>query len=195
MERILGFCFMGLAVYLLSLLPEERRIAALAALALLAPAVWIWGRSGASVRPALFKAATAVLCALALWIGLREPAPPAHWAAFNSQNFEAALGKKPLLLMFTADWCPNCKLLEHAVYTDERLREMRSRYGLELIRVDLTRENAPGTALLRALGSVSIPFAALFPTGPEASAPLVLRDMYSGTQLDEALARTFAPAP
>ena len=196
MERILGFCFMGLAVYLLSLLPEERRIAALAALALFAPAAWVWGRlSCASARPVLFKAVATALCVLALWVGLREPAPPAHWEPFVPQNFEAALGKKPLLLMFTADWCPNCEVLEHAVYTEARLRDMQSRYGLGLIRVDMTRENAQATSLLRSLGSAAIPFAALFPTGPDASAPLVLRDMYSGAQLEEALRQSFDPAP
>ena len=89
---------------------------------------------------------------------------------------------------FTADWCPSCKVLERTVLTPERLDALADRYGLRLVRVDLTRPDPDGEALLRALGSVSIPVTAIFPRGFLAKSPLVLRDLYTIRQLEAALA-------
>ena len=101
------------------------------------------------------------------------------------------LGKKPMLLEFTADWCPNCKFLEATVLTDERLRRWKARYGMELVRVDLTAPNAFATRLCEALGSKSIPVTALFPAGDNARRPVVLRDVYSVDDLEHALDAAF----
>lgn len=101
------------------------------------------------------------------------------------------MGKKPMLLEFTADWCPNCKFMEATVLTDERLRAWQARYGMELIRVDLTNANAYAVRLLEALGSKSIPLTALFPAGDGASSPLVLRDVYGVQSLEKAMNETF----
>jgi thiol:disulfide interchange protein DsbD len=68
----------------------------------------------------------------------------------------------------------------------------QKRYDARFIRADLTRENAPALALLRALGSSSIPFVAFFPAGAKAYAPLVLRDIYTTRQFEAALERSFA---
>ncbi len=193
LERLLGFFLMGLTVYLISLLPADRRMPALASLALIAPAAWIWGNYGA---PASGRARAAALCAagalfaVALFAGLRQSPPPAYWEEFAPREFRAALGREPLLLSFTADWCPNCKALELAVLTEERLAELRRLYGLRFIRVDLTREDESRLSLLRALGGSAIPFTAIFPAGADSGRPLVLRDLYSGGQLEEAARQT-----
>ena len=39
------------------------------------------------------------------------------------------MGKKPMLLEFTADCCPNCKFMEATVLTDEPARPGALRYG------------------------------------------------------------------
>ena len=81
----------------------------------------------------------------------------------------------------------NCKFMEATVLTDERLRAWQARYGMELIRVDLTNANAYAVRLLEALGSKSIPLTALFPEGDGASSPLVLRDVYGVQSLEKAM--------
>jgi thiol:disulfide interchange protein DsbD len=68
----------------------------------------------------------------------------------------------------------------------------QKRYGTRFVRVDLTRENIPALALLRARGRSSIPFVAFFPAGEKAHTPLVLRDMYTPRQFEEALEHSFA---
>jgi thiol:disulfide interchange protein DsbD len=197
LERLVGFFLMGLTVYLIFLLPEERRMPALASLPLIALAVWIWGAyCGPGVfarRRRILGGMTLGLLAAAVLLGLHATAAGrAEWEDFTSREFRALLGKQPQVLVFTADWCPNCKVLEYAVLGAKQVNAWQKRYGARFVRVDLTRENAPALALLRALGSSSIPFAAFFPAGEAARTPLVLRDMYTSRQFGEALERGFA---
>lgn len=190
MERIVGFLLMGTTLYLLSVLPESLRLSALAVLLLAAFAAWIWGLwGGLAASPARRLLAGLVAVALiagGMWWSL-QPAPAAAWTAFSPQRFWAALGKEALLVEFTADWCPSCKVLERTVLTPERLNALAARYDLRLVRADLTRPDPDAEALLRAVGSVSIPVTAIFPKGFLAHSPLVLRDLYTARQLEAAL--------
>ena len=199
MERLVGFFLLGTALYLLSILPETFRLSVLTALLVVALAAWVWGRWGgfdATFRRRLFARGLAFcLAGSAIWWSLLPPPPPPAWIAFAPDTFRTAVGNVPLLVEFTADWCPSCKALERAVLTPARLGVLQSRYGLKLIKVDLTRPDPEAEALLRALGSVSIPVTALFPAGPDAATPLVLRDLYTPSALEAAAQKAFATEP
>lgn len=194
-EHIVGFFLLGTALYLLSILPVEKHMQVLSVLLLVSLCAWLWGRYCGMGAP-LFRrrlagiAGILLLCAAVVWI-LRPVAPLPQWREFSPEYFTAQLGKKPMLLEFTADWCPNCKFMEATVLTDERLRAWQARYGMELVRVDLTSANAYAVRLLEALGSKSIPLTALFPSGDGASSPLVLRDVYGVQTLEQAMGDTF----
>ena len=97
------------------------------------------------------------------------------------------------MVEFTADWCPSCKFLEQTVLTPKRLHAITERYGLRLIKVDLTRPDPEAQALLRAIGSVSNPRSRPFsPRASSQTAPIVLRDLYTASQLEDTLA-TLSP--
>lgn len=190
-ERIVGFMLMGTALYLLSVLPVERHMQVLTVLLVLSFCAWLWGQYCGITAPPLRRKIMSVigvglLVASVFWV-LRPVAPLPQWRQFTPEAFEANLGKKPMLLEFTANWCPNCKFMEATVLTDERMRKLQARYGMELVRVDLTNANAYAVRLLDALGSKSIPLTALFPAGDYANQPLVLRDVYSAHTLEQAL--------
>lgn len=201
-EHLLGFLLLATALYLLSILPVEKHMQVLSVLLVVALGAWLWGRYCSLSAPPLRRrilsvAGCVLLCLAVVWV-LRPVTPLPQWRDFSPEYFAANLGKKPLLLEFTADWCPNCKFLEATVLTGERLREWQARHGMELVRVDLTRPNAYAVRLLEMLGSKSIPLTALFPAGDMAEKPLVLRDLYSVEDLERALAVTFPeriPAP
>lgn len=195
-ERFLGFCLLGTALYLLSILPVAKHMQVLMVLLLVSLGAWLWGQFCGPAAPVLRRRLVGMLC-LGILIGgvvwvLRPVSPLPHWREFSSEAFVAELGKKPLLLEFTADYCPNCKFLEATVLTDERLRSLRARYGMELVRVDLTDPDAFAMRLLDALGSRSIPLTALFPAGEGARNPVVLRDVYTAGQLEDAAERAFS---
>ena len=196
MERLVGFFLMGTAIYLLSILPESQRLPALVTLLVCALAAWIWGHWGglrASGPQKLFTGALALLMVGgSIWWSVRPAPEPAPWEAFQADTFRSLLKKEPLLVEFTADWCPSCKFLEQTVLTPKRLHAIAERYGLRLIEVDLTRPDPEAQALLRAIGSVSIPVTAIFPKGLLSHSPLVLRDLYTAGQLEDALS-TLSP--
>ena len=194
-ERVVGFFLMGTALYLLSILPVEKHMQVLSVLLVVALCAWLWGQYCSISAPPLRRRVVGLAClglllASFVWV-LRPVAPLPQWRDFNPQTFEATLGKKPLLLEFTADWCPNCKFMEATVLTDERLRRLQALYGMELVRVDLTNANAYAVRLLEALGSKSIPLTALFPAGDMSTSPLVLRDVYGSESLEQAMRDAF----
>ena len=198
MERLVGFFLMGTAIYLLSILPESQRLAALVTLLVCALAAWMWAAMGglrASGRQKLFTGALALLmvCGSIWWSVQPAPEPPAPWETFRADTFRSLLKKEPPTVGFTADWRPSCEFLEQTVLTPPNAcTPSRNATGLRLIKVDLTRPDPEAQALLRAIGSVSIPVTAIFPKGLLSNSPIVLRDLYTASQLEDALA-TLSP--
>lgn len=194
-ENCLGFLLLATALYLLYILPEERRIQILCVVLLAAFCAWLWGAfcgiNASHLRRRLCGAGGVLLLTLAVCWALRPEAPAPDWRPFSPQIFAHELGRRPMLVEFTADWCPNCKFLEASVLTDKNVTFWQKKYGLELIRVDLTRSNPFAERLLAQLGSRSIPLTALFPRGERARKPLVLRDVYGSETLRQAMGEAF----
>lgn len=194
-ERLLGFFLLGTALYLLSIIPVEKHVHVLSVLLLAALGAWLWRQFCGLDAPILRRRLSAVIAIFSLiaaifWL-LRPVAPLPLWQDFTPENFKAQFGKRPMLVEFTADWCPNCKFLESTVLHGERMRRWQERYGFSMVRVDLTQTNAWAVRLLDSLGSKSIPVTALFPAGEDAENPLVLRDVYGVDMLEGALENAF----
>jgi len=75
--------------------------------------------------------------ALALF---HTPGAEPHWLPYTPEAFENRLGKKNLVVDFTADWCPTCKFLERTVLTPPRLAQWAQSHDTEFIQVDLTNQ-------------------------------------------------------
>lgn len=195
LEQLVGFFLMGTAVYLLTILPDAWLMPALVTLLAVAFAAWIWGRWGgldaSPRRRTVVRLAAPALVAVAVWLSFAPSAPPARWEPFEPATFRAMLGREPLIVDFTADWCPNCKLLEQTTLSSAAVSEWARRHGARLIRVDLTAESPEAQALLRSLGSSSIPVVALFPKGLLSASPVVLRDLFTTGQMEQALLEAF----
>jgi thiol:disulfide interchange protein DsbD len=196
LEQLLGFLLMGSVVYISTLLPEHWVGPFLYNLLAVAAAAWLWGsighlNAGRKRRIAAKLAACALLLLSVTW-GLHAAAPDRGWENFDPERFSAALGKEPMLLDFTADWCPSCKALEYATLSPGRMEDLRKRYNVRTIKVDLTRDAEAGNALLKALRGNSIPLIALFPAGEKAGRPVVLRDLVTPGQLGEAVQSVFS---
>ena len=195
LEQLLGFFLMGSVAYLATLLPAEWIPAFLFNLLAVALAAWLWGQIGhlraSRLRRALSRVVAVAVVTLAVWWGAASIHPDPTWEPFDPETFTASLGKEFLLLEFTADWCPSCKAIEHTTLTKKRMADLRKKYNVRTIRVDLTRDDGAGKELLKALNSTSIPVLALFPKGESAKQPLVLRDLVTPKQLKEAASRAY----
>ncbi|MGD8915653.1 MAG: thioredoxin family protein, partial [Syntrophobacterales bacterium] len=91
---------------------------------------------------------------------------------------EAARENRWVVVDFTADWCPNCILVERTALRNQHVVETFRKHNVLLLKADLTRENPPAKRLLENMGSRSIPFLALFPPGEHFWQPFFLRDIY-----------------
>jgi thiol:disulfide interchange protein DsbD len=197
LERIMAFLLLGTVLYLLSMLPADKLVQILYALLLLGIAAWLWGRRTLFRRPGavLATAASALLAALALYSALAyqkaeqyaQGSPDSAWQHYTPELFSAALGRENILLDFTADWCINCRAMEATTLSGSNRTKWLEEYRLTYMQADLTRENIPAETLLRALGSAGIPVIAIFPAGNGFNAPVVLRDISTTSQVEEAL--------
>ncbi|QLA12412.1 protein-disulfide reductase DsbD family protein [Desulfolutivibrio sulfodismutans] len=199
LEQGMGFLLAASCIYFLTILPADRLVPALLALWTTALAAWIWGRFTNLSQSGLHRfvvrgaAVLLVVAVTAFAAADREP-PRLEWTAWTPAEFAARHGRENLLVTFTADWCPTCKLLERTVLVPDTLGPLVEKYGLTLMKADLTSQSPEAMALLAALGSRSIPLTALFPAGAGASAPVVLRDLYTGAALVEAMDEAFDAA-
>lgn len=199
-ERLLGFFLLGTCLYFLTILPSTMMFPALTLLFTLALSAWIWGTWGElrakGVRRLLILALCLALPLAAVRLGFfPDREQEIAWKEYSPEFFRAQLGKTPLFVEFTADWCPTCKVLERTTLTPEHLRPLLERNTLTPIRVDLTRDDASGQTLLKALGSASIPMLAIFPAGSEAGSPVILRDIYTVEQMQGAVKQALHNIP
>lgn len=184
LEHVLAFLLLGTVAYLVSFLPGDILPRAVAALVLAGFGGWLWGKGKTAAK--LFGAACIVLACV--WPLMERPVGTT-WREYTHGTFRSDLGERMILVDFTADWCPTCKMVEATALTEDAVREWEKAYNLALYRVDMTRPNPEGEALLRAVGSVSIPVIAIFGKNEKARSPLVLRDVVTRAQVAAALKR------
>lgn len=194
-ERCIGLGLFGTSIYLLSILPQQLHIQVITALFLIFCSAYIYGKTCGLTAPRIRrwcgKVCFTLVCIGCFFYALHTPEDDLNWQTFEPNAFAQLYGKRPMLVEFTANWCPNCHYVESTVLTDRRLRRLHKNYGLEFIRVDITDDNPYGRRILEQLGSRSIPVTALFPAGEGAHAPVVLRDVYTGVELDDAVEKAF----
>ena len=189
-EKSIAFFLIGTAFYLMSISFGSESIRILAPLWALLFGGWLLIQTRKTknimTRWAIRFSVFAILAASIFWT-MPDQIHGRTWDEFNSTELSQRIGKEKIFLDFTADWCPTCKVLEATVLTNENIIRWRNMYGIAFIKVDMTKPNPEAEALLRSLGSRSIPTAALFSTGKESNSPLVLRDIYTESQLENIL--------
>ena len=72
----------------------------------------------------------------------------------------AAANGKPVLLDFYADWCVSCKEMDRFTFSDPRVANKLA--GMQLLRADLTANNAEDKSLLKRLGLFGPPATIFF---------------------------------
>ena len=95
-------------------------------------------------------------------------------------------GPTTILIDFTADWCPTCKVLEATVLNTEAVRQKFEQNGVVAMKADWTHEPPEVTALLDLLAARSVPTLAIFPAG-RPNDPIVIRGTYTRQYLLQVL--------
>ncbi len=110
---------------------------------------------------------------------------PVAWVYFTPQRLELAMAEqRAVVLVFTAEWCLNCKALEQTVWSDGELAGLIAREPVVPMRVDLTGDNPAGKAKLREMGSLTIPFLAILAANGRT---VFAGDFYTAEQIGQAV--------
>lgn len=117
-------------------------------------------------------------------IGVRLP-----WEPFSGARLaELTVAGRTVLIDFTADWCPNCKLNELIALNARQTAELVERNGVVPLLADFTREDPQIRDWLGKFRSVSVPLTVIVP-GARPTEPILLRDTYRQATLLDALRR------
>jgi len=189
-EKSIAFFLIATAFYLVGIAFDGEAARLLAPLWAILFGGWIWLRTRSTARTGLrwgLRIATLILLATTTIWAMPNQTEVDQWEEFNPVELNERIGKELLFVEFTADWCPTCKVLEATVLTPTNIAQWKEKYGLTFIKADMTDRNPEAEAMLQALGSMSIPTSALFDIGENSSSPVVLRDLYTKTQLENIL--------
>ena len=157
--------------------------------------MWRIGRS--TVTRVAWVAVGVVLLVASLGAGVELTAQgPIKWTYYTPERFERALAEGNIVMVdFTAEWCANCKFLEHTQLYDEQVVTLTEQPGIVAMKVDITGSNPPGRELLRETGSLTIPWLVIFDRTGE---PIFKSDAYTAAQvariITDARARAVADA-
>jgi thiol:disulfide interchange protein len=114
---------------------------------------------------------------------------PIDWTYYTEQRLEqAARDGDVVVLDFTAEWCLNCKALEHGVLHQQEVVDLLNGPGVLPMRIDLTGDNPPGKAKLAELEWVGIPLLAIYGPGTGYASPIKF-DSYTVRMVLEAVQR------
>jgi thiol:disulfide interchange protein DsbD len=189
-QRVFGFVFLALAVWMLSrILPAVATLALFGLLALGA-AAWALSARTASPRTRLAARFAGLLLAvvgaaelLGALGGGRDPlqplagvfgARPSPALVFRTIKSSADLDRelqaaqaagKPLLFDFYADWCVSCKEMEKYTFTDPAVQAALA--GVVLLKADVTANDAVDQVLMQRFGIIGPPATLFFHDGAE----------------------------
>jgi thiol:disulfide interchange protein DsbD len=137
-------------------------------------------------RQAMWGSLGVLMVLLAVGLGLRlTDRGPIDWVYFTPERLAAARQRQqPVMLVFTAEWCLNCKALEQGVLRQPRLVEALETAGAVAMKADITGRNPAARAKLEEVGRLTIPLLVVFGSGGE----IVMRsDFYTVEQVVAAL--------
>jgi thiol:disulfide interchange protein len=118
---------------------------------------------------------------------------PIAWIPYSPERLERAFKERQAVVMiFTAEWCLNCKALEQSVWGDPQLGRLVSEPSELPMRVDLTGSSPEGRKKLQEAGSLTIPLLVVYqPDGQ----PVLKSDFYTANQAAEAIRLALAARP
>ncbi|MCI5145125.1 MAG: DUF255 domain-containing protein [Candidatus Electrothrix sp. AR3] len=113
---------------------------------------------------------------------------PIDWVYYAPKRFEQAIVEgKVVVMVFTAEWCLNCKVLEQGILDSPKIAELLAGDDIVPMKVDITGNNPLGKEKLREVGSLSIPLLVVFSrTGKQ----VYKSDFYTADQLHAAVSNS-----
>jgi len=187
-ETAMGFLLMFTVVYLLAILDNSAKMGLILFLLFMSIGLWQYGRFGSIDKENWKRRVSFVILIMIAAAG--------YWLSFSYvfngkvyQHERVGFSAERILknrdngiitvVEFTAEWCPNCSLVEKLALEKDTVQKVFARDDVEFMIADITRKNPQAENLMNRLGSKSIPLLAILPPGEGFSSPYCLRDIYS----------------
>jgi len=189
-KEVLAFVLLGTVVYLFSTITPDYYIATLALIVGVWFACWWVGRLSFAMDPQsrtvhwLSAASVAAVIGVLSFMYLTPGEEKLPWQPYSPAALAQARAEgKTVLVDFTADWCPTCKVnLARAIDTDG-VAEVVEDHNVVTLIADYTTKSEEIKRQLNALNSQSIPLLAVYPAGKPDSDTIVLRDLVTESQV------------
>jgi thiol:disulfide interchange protein len=190
-KQLMGFLLLATVVYLIGLLKAVYVIPTLAFMVGLWFACWWIGRTPLT-QPARRlvawcggTAVAALVGVLAFTVLMQTHKIP--WRPFSpSAVAQARAEGSTVMVDFTADWCPNCKLNSKLAIERDAVLELVKANHVEPLLADWSDKSPALKKTLNDLGCNSIPVLVIWPAQPD-SKPIVLTDVLTESTVLDAL--------
>jgi len=198
LRQLLAFPLYLTVVWLVWILGQQQDVTAaarlLAALVLVAAALWAWQRLARNAR-GWAVGLGAVFLAAAAWFAWPSPDPApstatarvAGWAPYSEADLDSARAAGPVFVDFTAAWCVTCQVNKRVVLDTTPVVAAFERTGTTRLRADWTRRDAVITEALARLGRSGVPVYAVYGRG--SAAPELLPEVLTPDLVIAALER------
>jgi thiol:disulfide interchange protein DsbD len=143
---------------------------------------------------AFFTACGILIIAFSAWGAVRlTDQGPIEWVYYTPERFKAATGQhKVIVMVFTAEWCLNCKVMEQGVLNSPKIIALFERDKIIPMKVDITGSNPAGKTKLKEVGNLTIPLLVIFsPNGK----PVFKSDFYTVEQIQKAVSAAMLIRP
>jgi thiol:disulfide interchange protein DsbD len=186
-KQTVGFILLGIAAWMITVLPQEKRTSVLYYAVVLAFCVWMWGgwvSYNTKVSRRYLVRIIAVALAVVVGWGLLKPTEALiDWQPYDSAAIDSAVkADRPVLIKFTADWCLSCKTVDKLVYSRRDIADLVSEKGVLAIKADTTAKDYPATkALKNVYREPGVPVSMFF--APGRTEPIRWRDKSFADQL------------
>ena len=171
-KQAIGFVLFGIAVKMITALPQNRIDGVLYFTVVLSFCLWMWGNwvnfSTPKFRKWLVRIIASALAVAGGWVFLSVPTDELiNWQKYDADLIERALAAdKPVVIKFTADWCLSCHAVEKTVYSREDIAQLIKEKKVLAIKADTTTKDLPATVALKNLyNEPGVPVSMLFIPG------------------------------
>ena len=174
-KQTVGFILLGIAAWMITVVPQEKRASVLYFAVVLAFCVWMWGGwvsyNTKALQKWLVRIIAVVLAVVAGWGLLKPTEKLIDWQSYDSAAIDFALSdQRPLLIKFTADWCLSCKTVDKLVYSRKDIANLIKQKNVLAVKADTTARDYPATrALKNVYKELGVPVSMYFAPGQKES--------------------------
>jgi thiol:disulfide interchange protein len=188
-EEGMAFLLVFTTIYLLNIFDTGSKMAALTFLAFIGVGFWQYGRYGSLIHGKITRFISSALLVVIIIAGYlfsfhylyleHEPEKIVQNDFTIHRVFENRKAGRISMIEFTADWCPNCKLVEKISLHTRAVASAVRDGNIDFMKADITRKNPAAEKLLLMFHNQSIPLLSVIPPGEQFENPVILRDIYS----------------